>query len=217
MKKVLIIDDHPILREGLERIIDVEDDFSVCGSAGSVGEALAQVEKTGPDLVITDLSLPGRSGLELIKDLKATRPELPVMVVSMHDEMIYAERVLKAGGRGYLMKGAFPGELVKAMHLVLEGEVYASQAVTNHFLQTLSAGKGQAKSGYPLDRLTDREMEVFDLIGQGKGNQGIAARLGISPRTVDAHRVHIREKLGLSDGTALTRYAVRWIEAGVLD
>lgn len=217
MKTVLIVDDHPVMREGLERIIEADGRYRVCGKAESCGEALALVETVDPDLVLTDLSLPGRSGLEMIKDLKVSRPELPVLVMSMHDELIYAERVLKAGGRGYLMKDALPGELLRAIRLVLEGEVFASQAVANHFLQVLSSGKGQSKAGFPLERLTDRELEVFELIGKGEGNHSIATHLGISPRTVDAHRVHIREKLGLSDGTELTRYAVRWIEAGAME
>ena len=217
MKQNLIVDDHPVLREGLEKVIEAEEGFGVSGKAGSVQEALALIEQTAPDVVLTDLTLPGRSGLELIKDLKATHPDLPVLVMSMHDEMIYAERALKAGGCGYIMKEAPPEDLLKAIQTVLDGGIYASAAVTGHFLHTLSAGKGKAKSSFPLERLTDREMEIFELIGHGKGNRDIAGQLGVSSRTVDTHRINIREKLGLPDGTALTRYAVRWIEAGVLE
>ena len=214
MKNILIVDDHPVLLEGLEKVIELEEELRICGKAGSVKEALTLVEEAQPDLVLTDLTLPGRNGMELIKDLKAAHPDLPVLVMSMHDEMIYAERVLKAGGRGYVMKEAPSGQLLEAIRKVLGGDVFASQAVTNHFLHALSAGKGQAKASFPPERLTDREMEVFELIGKGRGNFDIATQLVISPRTVDAHRVNIRKKLALADGTELTRYAVRWIESG---
>ena len=175
------------------------------------------VESEKPNLVITDLTLPGRNGLELIKDLGATHPEIPTIVLSMHDELFYAERVSRAGGRGYVMKDAAPEHLLKAIRTVLDGGVFASPTVTTHFLQTLSPGKPQSKPSFPLERLTDREMEVFELIGNAKSNHDIACRLGISPRTLDAHRAHIREKLGLGDGNELTRYAIRWIEIGMIE
>lgn len=189
----------------------------VCGTAGSAQEALSMVETEKPNLVITDLKLPGRNGLELIKDLGATHPEIPTIVLSMHDELFYAERVLRAGGRGYVMKDAAPDYLLKAIRTVLDGGVFASPTVTTHFLQTLSPGKPQSKPSFPLERLTDREMEVFELIGNAKSNHDIACRLGISPRTLDAHRAHIREKLGLGDGNELTRYAIRWVEIGLIE
>jgi DNA-binding NarL/FixJ family response regulator len=214
MKRIIVVDDHPLLREGLMRVIDEEDDFAVCGVAGSVQEALALVESMAPDLVVTDLSLPGRSGLDLIKDLRATRPALPVLVLSMHDEMIYAERALAAGARGYIMKEAASEHLIGAIRTVLGGGVFASPVVTDHFLQALSCRQGPPKPTFPLKRLTDREMEVFELIGAGKGNQEIARTLGISCRTVDAHRAHIREKLAVADSSELTRYAIRWAESG---
>jgi DNA-binding NarL/FixJ family response regulator len=216
MKKILLVDDHPLLREGLGRLIAAEKGLSVCGMAGTVQEALALVETEKPDLVISDLTLPGRNGLELIKDLVATYPEIPVVVLSMHDELIYAERVLRAGGRGYVMKDSPPDRLMEAIRTVLAGGVFASKTVTNHFLKALSSSKGPPAQGFPLERLTDREMEVFELIGQARSNQDIASRLGISPRTLDAHRAHIREKLGLADGNELTRYAIRWVEVGVI-
>lgn len=216
MSTILLVDDHPLLREGLGRLIDAEHGLSVCGMAGTVQEALAMIETMNPDLVITDLTLPGRNGLELIKDLVVTRPEIPIIVLSMHDELIYAERVLRAGGRGYVMKDSSTDRLLEAIRVVLDGGVFASQTVTNHFLKALSSVKGEPTQGFPLERLTDREMEVFELIGQAKSNQDIASRLGISPRTLDAHRAHIREKLGLGDGSELTRYAIRWVEVGVI-
>jgi DNA-binding NarL/FixJ family response regulator len=216
MSRILLVDDHPLLREGLGRLISAESGLTVCGMAGSVQEALAMVETESPDLVITDLTLPGRNGLELIKDLAATHPEIPIIVLSMHDELIYAERVLRAGGRGYVMKDSPPEHLIEAVRSVLAGGVFASQTVTNHFLKVLSSVKGTPAPGFPLERLTDREMEVFELIGQARGNHDIATRLGISPRTLDAHRAHIREKLGLEDSNELTRYAIRWVEVGNL-
>jgi DNA-binding NarL/FixJ family response regulator len=153
----------------------------------------------------------------LIKDLRAAHPALPVLVMSMHDEMIYAERALKAGARGYIMKEAPSRDLLNAIRTVLDGSVFASPAVTSQILKTLSGGRERGGAGFPLERLTDREMEVFELIGLGQGNREIAGRLGVSRRTIDAHRIHIREKLGIGDGGALTRYAVRWTEAGTLE
>lgn len=214
--KILLVDDHPLLREGLGRLIAADTKLRICGMAGTVQEALVLVESEKPDLVITDLTLPGRNGLELIKDLGATHPEIPVMVLSMHDEIIYAERVLRAGGSGYVMKDTSPDRLLEAIRVVLGGGVFASPAVTTHFLQTLSPGKGQSKPSFPMERLTDREMEVFELIGHAKSNHEISCQLGISPRTVDAHRSHIREKLGLGDGNDLTRQAIRWVEVGMI-
>jgi DNA-binding NarL/FixJ family response regulator len=217
MNRILLVDDHPLLRDGLSRLISGESGMMVCGTAGSAQEALSMVETEKPNLVITDLKLPGRNGLELIKDLCATHPEIPSIVLSMHDELFYAERVLRAGGRGYVMKDAAPDYLLKAIRTVLDGGVFASPTVTTHFLQTLSPGKPQSKPSFPLERLTDREMEVFELIGNAKSNHDIACRLGISPRTLDAHRAHIREKLGLGDGNELTRYAIRWVEIGLIE
>jgi DNA-binding NarL/FixJ family response regulator len=212
MSRILIVDDHPVVRGGLQSIIDGRDDLSVCSTAGSVQQALAEVEASHPDLVLTDLGLPGRNGIELIKDLRTLHPELPVLVMSMHDELIYAERVLRAGGRGYVAKEAPAEVLLHAIRKVLAGGVFVSDLVTNHFFHGISGNSGRNGS-FPIQRLTDRELEVFEHIGRGKGTHDIAEQLGISPRTVDAHRTHIREKLGLGDGNELIRYAVRWVES----
>jgi DNA-binding NarL/FixJ family response regulator len=213
--KILIVDDHPLLREGLQRVIGSEEGLEICGVAGSVGEALRLTESTSPDLVITDLGLPERSGLELIKDLRALHPCIPVLVLSMHDEMLYAERAFAAGAKGYVMKETAAEHLITAIRTVLGGGVYASAAITSHFLHSFSNGNSLCPS-FPLKRLTDREMEVFELIGAGKSTQDIGERLGISPRTVDAHRAHIRRKLGLTCAGELVRYAIRWAEGGSL-
>lgn len=213
-RKVLLVDDHPLLREGLGNLISAAGDLAVCGMAGDVQEALSLVETTSPDLVVTDLTLPGRNGLELIKDLGATHPEIPVVVLSMHDEMIYAERVLRAGGKAYVMKDSPPERLIEAIRAALGGEVFASKAVTTHLLKSLSPKRSSSRSRSMLDCLTDREVEVFELIGRARNNQEIAQKLGISPRTLDAHRAHIREKLGFADGNELTRQAIRWVESG---
>ena len=213
-KRILIVDDHPVVRRGLKGIIDDAEGIRTDGMAGSAEETMALVEKECPDLVLTDLGLPGRNGLELIKDLHALYPCLPVLVMSMHDELIYAERVLRAGGRGYIMKEAPASELLRAIRRILDGGVFVSGTVTEHFLEGMSGNNSQ-RASFPLQRLTDRELEVFELIGQGRGNHLIAQQLMISVRTVDAHRTHIREKLGLTDGAELTRYAVRWIESGM--
>jgi DNA-binding NarL/FixJ family response regulator len=215
-KTILVVDDHPLMREGLMQVISAEPGFQVIATAGSVQEALALVESENPDMVITDLTLPGRNGLELIKDLVATHPDLPVIVMSMHDELLYAERVLRAGGRGYVTKDAPPERLIQAIHTVLEGGVFASQTVTNHFLKALSSRKAAASSAFPLECLTDREIEVFELIGHAKSYQEISNQLGISLRTLDSHRTHIRQKLGLADSNELTRHAIRWVEVGML-
>ena len=216
MTTTVLVDDHPLLREGLREFINAQDGLIVCGIAGSVQDALSVVGSKKPDLVITDLTLPGRNGLELIKDLCASHPDIPVIVLSMHDEMIYAERVLRAGGRGYVMKDAVPERLLEAIRIVLGGGVFASQTVTKHFLKALANGKASSRPSFPLERLTDRELEVFELIGHAKSNQEISSKLGISPRTLDAHRAHIRVKLDLCESNELTRYAIRWVEVGMI-
>lgn len=216
VRKILIVDDHPVVRQGIGSILTAGGEFAIAGSAGTAAEAMRLIEAARPDLVLTDLGLPGRNGIELIKDLRALQPKLPVLVMSMHDELIYAERALRAGGRGYVMKEAPAEVMLNAVRRVLDGGVFVSEAVTGHFLESMSSGS-RAKASFPLQRLTDRELEIFELIGRGRGNHEIARELSISIRTVDAHRTHIREKLGLADGTGLTRYAVRWIESSVID
>ena len=210
-KRILLVDDHPFMRAGLGQLIDRQPDMVVGGEAGNPVEAFQQLARTPPDLVLTDLTMPGRSGLEFIKDLRAAHADVAILVVSMHDEGVYAERVLRAGARGYIMKEAGGENLLAAIRQVLRGEVYVSPRMSARILNALSAGRPRG-SHSPIEQLTDREFEVFQLIGQGKSTRDIAMQLHLSPKTVDVHRSHIKEKLALRDTTALIRHAVRWVE-----
>jgi len=211
-KKVLLVDDHPFMRAGLGQLIERQPDLMVAGEAGNPAEALRELAKARPDLVLTDITMPGRSGLEFIKDLHAQDPNLLILVVSMHDEAIYAERALRAGARGYIMKEAGGENLLAAIRQVLRGEVYVSPRMSARILDNLSSRRPRGSSS-PIEKLTDREFEIFQLIGHGNSTRGIAEQLHLSPKTVDVHRSHIKEKLGLTDATALVRHAVRWVEA----
>jgi len=210
-KRILLVDDHPMLRAGLAQLINNQADMQACGEAGNPTEAFDQLSKCQPDLILTDLTMPGRSGIEFIKDLLALHPERPILVISMHDEMIYAERLLRAGARGYVMKESGGENLLAAIRHVLSGQVYLSARMASRILDGLSTHKPRGSSS-PIERLSDREFEVFQLIGQGKSTRDIAEQLHLSPKTVDVHRAHIKEKLGLTNVTALVRHAVRWVE-----
>lgn len=210
-KRILLVDDHPFMRAGLGALIDRQADMMVCGEAGNPSEAFAQLTRAKPDLVLTDLTMPGRSGLEFIKDLLATAPRLSVLIISMHDEAVYAERALRAGARGYIMKEAGGENLLTAIRQVLRGEVYVSPKMSARILEGLSGGRPR-RSTSPIEKLTDREFEVFQMIGQGKSTRDIAVQLHLSPKTVDVHRGNIKEKLELKDATSLIRHAVRWVE-----
>ena len=210
-KRVLLVDDHPFMRAGLAGLIDRQPDLRVCGEAGNPAEAFQQLAKCQPDLVLTDLTMPGRSGLEFIKDLRAADATVAILVVSMHDEVVQAERALRAGARGYIMKEAGGENLLTAIRQVLRGEVYVSPRMSARILEGLSGTKPRGSTS-PIEQLTDREFEIFQLIGQGKSTRDIAEQLHLSPKTVDVHRSHIKEKLDLKDVTSLIRHAVRWVE-----
>jgi DNA-binding NarL/FixJ family response regulator len=210
-RRILLIDDHPFMRAGLAQLIERQSDLMICGEAGNPTEAFQSLAKTKPDLALTDLTMPGRSGLEFIKDLLAAEPRLAVLVVSMHDELVYAERALRAGARGYIMKEAGGENLLAAIRQVLNGDVYVSPRMSARILQGMSGNRPRGSSS-PIEKLSDREFEVFQLIGQGKSTRDIAEQLHLSPKTVDVHRSHIKEKLELRDATALIRHAVRWVE-----
>lgn len=200
-----------MLREGMSHLVEGKAGYQVCGEAANAAEAIDAIPALKPDLAILDLSLPDKSGLELIKDIQALCPEIPILVFSMHDELLYAERVIRAGGKGYLVKGSSAEDLVEAINMVMDGGIYLSPKVSSHILKGLS-GPRKRDQRSRLERLSDRELEVFALIGRGKSTSQIAEQLHISPRTVDAHRCHIRAKLGLPDSPSLVREAVLWVE-----
>ncbi len=211
-RRILIVDDHPITRYGLVKLINHEPDLLVSGEAESAQQALVAIKSAPPDLVLADITMPGKSGLEFVKDLQVQHPRVPVLVMSMHDEQIYAERVLRAGGRGYIMKNEGGERLLEAIRQVLQGQVYVSQSMSVALLDTLTrrhSGVGEATPA----RLSDREFEVFQLIGQGLSAQQIAERLNLSIKTVGTHRQHIKQKLQARTGPELIRQAVRWAAA----
>jgi DNA-binding NarL/FixJ family response regulator len=208
-KRLLILDDHPMMREGLAQLINNEPDLMVCGGAGTGKEGLDLVGKLKPDLFLADISLPDKNGLDVIKDIQALHPGVSVLVISMHDESLYAERVLRAGARGYIMKQEGGKKLMEAIRRVLDGKIYVSEKISANILESLSAGRNE---GRPLENLTDREFEVLQLLGQGKSTREIAEQNHLSPKTVEAHRANIKRKLNLKTGPELVRYAVRWVE-----
>jgi DNA-binding NarL/FixJ family response regulator len=211
-KRLLIVDDHPMMRNGLAQLIDNEGVLKVCAQADNAGQAINAVAKLQFDLALVDISLPDKSGLELIKDMRSLAPNLPILVVSMHDELIYAERVLRAGARGYIMKQEGGQKFLQAIRHVLAGQIYVSDKMSARILESLS-GQSPAPTGSPVRRLSDREFEVFQLIGQGVGTSEIAIRLHLSVKTVEVHRANIKQKLDLETATELVRYAVRWLDS----
>jgi DNA-binding NarL/FixJ family response regulator len=211
-KRLFILDYHPMMREGLAQLINNESDLMVCGEAGTGREVPDLLGKTKPDLVLADISLPDKNGLEVIKDIQTLQPGLAVLVISMHDESLYAERVLRAGGRGYVMKQEGGKKLMAAIRQVLSGQIYVSEKMSAKILESFS-GQGTQAGQIPMEKLSDREFEVLQLMGQGKGTREIAQQLSLSVKTVDAHRANIKRKLSINTGPELVRYAVRWVEA----
>ena len=212
-KRVFIVDDHPLFREGLSKVIGTDTGLSLCGEAGDAAKAFTEIGRMKPDLVITDINLPGKSGLDLVSDLRSALPELPVLVISMHDENLFAERVLRAGGRGYVMKQEGPKRMLEAIHKVLDGHVAVSDRMAADILDAVSRPGAHANSSGAagISRLSNREFEVLRLIGQGKDSHDIADALHLSIKTVDTHRGNIRSKLGLKNSTEVIHFAVRWI------
>jgi len=208
--RVLVVDDHPVVRQGLRLLIDHESDLEVCAEAETVADALEAITKHKPDVAVVDLSLRGTSGLELIKDIRVRHADLPVLVLSMSDESVYAERALRAGARGYLMKEAATDEVLTALRRVLDGGIYLSDAMASRLLAQLVRGV-PADGGSPVDRLSDRELEVFGLIGRGLGTSEIARRLHLSPKTIETYRAHIKQKLNLADATELLQHAIHYV------
>jgi DNA-binding NarL/FixJ family response regulator len=209
---VLLVDDHPVLRAGLARLLEGEPDLIVCGEAENAETALAAADRLRPALAVVDLSMHGQSSIELIRRLRTNHPELRVLVLSMHDESTWAARVLQAGASGYVMKQDDPKVLIDRIRQVLRGETAVSPAIAATLLRELTWGRNPAKPAVGEDRLGDREQQVLRLLGQGKSTREIAADLHISVKTVDAHREHIKQKLGLSSAAELIRYAVLKVE-----
>lgn len=210
-RKILIVDDHPLLRGGLGQLINAEDDLEVCGDAEDAAEALKRIEELKPDLVTIDLSLPGRSGVTLIKDVQSRYPELPILVVSMHDESLYAERALRAGARGYVNKQEATTQVIEAIRRILDqGEVYVSESFASRIVTRMV--DGEERVGSPVEQLSDRELEVFSLIGRGRGTREIAEALHLSVKTIESHRANIKRKLKLKTTNELALHAIRWTQ-----
>jgi DNA-binding NarL/FixJ family response regulator len=211
MTRILLVDDHPLLRQGIAMTIEAEADFQVVAQAGDADEALALFAEAAPDLVITDISLPGANGLELMKNLLTLRPDLPVLVVSRHDEDLYAERAIRAGARGYVSKLAAGDQIVSAIRRVLRGGIHLSEALKDRMLFGAAAGVKDATQT-PLEVLSDRELEVFEMTGRGIPTREISERLHLSVKTVESYRSRLKAKLGIANGTELIKHAVAWVQ-----
>jgi len=207
--RVFLVDDHPLVRRSLADVIAGEPDLEVCGEASDVLEALREVEKAGPDIVVVDLSLKSGHGIDLIEQLKAKDERIKTLVSSMHDEMLFAERVLRAGAMGYVSKQEPPETLLQAIRQVLRGEVYLSPRMTNRLLRGVATGTLPQHN--PIQGLSNRELEVYEMIGQGLTVQQIAGKLNLSPKTVETHREKVKQKLNLKSSAELNRRAVQWV------
>jgi len=207
---ILLVDDHPLFRKGMIQLLGQEPDIEVCAEANSSHAALDAIRRQKFDLAIVDVGLGGGTdGIELTKIIKAEQPELPILVVSMHDEALYAERALRAGARGYVMKREALDSILNAVQSVLSGEIYVSSSMTKRMLFNHLQGGGEARSA--VDRLTDRELEIFQLIGEGRDMHEIARQLHLSKKTVEAHRANIKEKLNLPSAREVVRQAAQWV------
>ena len=210
--QVLIVDDHPVIRDGLVTIINHEPDLNVCGQAGDAYTALKAVAELKPDVVVTDISLKSSDGIELTKNIKARYPKLPVIILSVHDESLYAERALLAGAKAYLMKDKVSENIIKAIRTVLNGEIYVSDTISKKFLHKIAGDKsGTAKT--PIESLSDREFEIFRLIGEGYKASQIAKQLCLSIKTIETYRTRLKEKLDLVNASELLKYSIRWAKS----
>jgi len=210
-KRILLVDDHPMVRERLTEVILREPDLTVCGEAEDRFLAMEKIAATSPHLAIVDLTLKGSHGMELIKDIRAQYPDLAVLVVSMHDEMLHAERVIRAGARGYITKQEATRKIMLAIRTVLNGDVYLSEKMSAQVAAS-SVGRARAKLGLPMDKLSDRELLVFEMIGQGHGTRQIADKLHLDMRTIETYRARIKDKLNLKDANDLLQHAIRWMQ-----
>jgi DNA-binding NarL/FixJ family response regulator len=208
-KTIFVVDDHPIVRQGLALLINRESDLVVCGEAEEMQSALSAIQTVRPDILIVDISLNGPDGLELLKNIRLTSPRLPVLILSMHDESIYAERALRAGANGYIMKQEATEKVLIALRRILSGEIYVSDRIANSMLRHYVRGASASEQSSVSD-LTDRELEVFRLIGEGQGTRQIAEILHLSVKTVESYQAHIKEKLSLRSARELVQHAVEW-------
>jgi len=209
--RVVLVEDHPMFREQLAQLINKEATMTVCGEADNIHDALRLIESKKPDIAIVDLTLKGPSGIELIKNLKAKELEIPVLVLSMHDESLYAERVLKAGARGYITKNEVSKEVMTAIYAVLRGEIYLPARIASRILESVAVGR---KNDNGVAQLTDRELEVFELIGHGRSTREISNCLHLGVSTVDTYRARIKTKLHLENSSQLCHEAIRWVSQG---
>jgi DNA-binding NarL/FixJ family response regulator len=209
--RVVLVEDHPMFREQLAQLINKEPGMTVCGETDNIHDAFQLIESKAPDIAIVDLTLKGPSGLELIKNLKVREIDIPVLVLSMHDEALYAERVLKAGARGYITKNEVSKEVMTAICAVLRGEIYLPGRIASRILETVALGR---KSENGVNQLTDRELEVFELIGHGRSTREISNQLHLGVSTVDTYRARIKTKLHLENSSQLCHEAIRWVSAG---
>jgi len=211
-RRVLIVDDHPLLRKGVGQLIDQQKDLMVVGEAEDANKAMAAIESAKPDVALIDIALSGTSGIELVKNVKVRFPKLKMLVLSMHDESVYAHRALRAGASGYIMKQEGVEKVLIAIRKVLQGEVYLSDNLGNRMLHTLVNGRAP-QTGSPVEDLSDRELEVFNLIGQGHGTRSISEKLHLSIKTIESHRAHIKEKLHLQNSSELVHHAIQWAQS----
>jgi len=211
--RIFIVDDHPLLRRGLAELINREPDMTFCGEAEDSPSAIKAISQIKPDLVIVDISLKGYNGIELIKNIKAFDPKIQVLVLSMHDESIYAMRVLKAGAKAYVMKQEVVDKVMEAVRRIRAGKVFVSERVASRMLDQVVVG-GDPAPDSPVDLLSDRELEIVNMIGSGLPTREIAAKLHISIKTVESHRARIKEKLNLQNAIQLVQFCVRWVEEG---
>jgi DNA-binding NarL/FixJ family response regulator len=211
-KRIVIVDDHPLFRKGLEEMIHSEGSFAVCGEAGNAAEAMEVIRKVEPEMVVVDLSLPGANGIELIKNIRAEFSKLPILVLSMHDESLYALRALRAGANGYVMKHEAMANVIQAIREVFNGHPYLSPAMAAQVITKFAHRQAEGEVD-AVERLSDRELEVLELIGKGNEVRQIAKLLHLSPKTVETHRAHIKDKLDLKNSREVARFALQWLQA----
>jgi DNA-binding NarL/FixJ family response regulator len=210
-KKILIVDDHPLVRKGIATLISQEPDLEVSGEAASAHEALLAMKKCKPDVALVDLTLKDSSGLELIKDIQIQYPKVRILVLSMRDEGFYAERVLRAGAMGYIIKEEGGPKVIDGIRKVISGQIYVSDKMATKVMEKIIGGKAESASS-TFDELSDRELEIFEFIGNGLATREIAKKLNISPKTVESHREHIKQKLKLETAAELTKQAIQWVQ-----